>query len=63
MYKEAAVGIKMAIIHRRHPDIKLDQTQVDMIQVKLLIAVDANPKDETPLQFLYSKFEIGRAHV
>jgi len=59
MYKEAAVGIKMAIIHRRHPDIKLDQTQVDMIQVKLLIAVDANPQDETPPQFLYSKFALG----
>jgi len=58
-YKEAVVGIKLAIIHRRHPDIKLDQTQVDMIQVKLLIAVDANPKDETPLQFLYSKFAMG----
>jgi len=57
--KEAAAGIKMAIIHRSHPDIKLDQTQVDMIQAKLLIAVDANPQDETPPQFLYSKFALG----
>ena len=46
-YKESAVEIKMAIIHRRHPDVKLDQTQVDMIQAKLLIAVDANPQEET----------------
>ena len=41
-YNEAVVGIKMVIIHRRHPDVKLNQTQVDMIQAKLLIAVDAN---------------------
>jgi hypothetical protein len=40
-YKEAVAGIKMAVIHRRHPDVQLDQTQVDMIQVKLLTAVDA----------------------
>jgi len=58
-YKEAVVGIKMAIIHRRHPDVKLDQTQVDTIQAKLLIAVDANPQDETPPQYLYSKFALG----
>jgi len=43
LYKEAVAGIKMAVIHRRHPDVKLDQTQVNMIQVKLLTAVDANP--------------------
>ena len=55
-YKETVVGIKMVIIHRRHPDVKLDQTQVDMIQVKRLTAVDVNPVGETPLQFLYSKF-------
>jgi len=58
-YKEAVVGIKMAIIHRCHPDIKLDQAQVDMIQAKLLIAVDANTQDKTPPQFLYSKFALG----
>jgi len=49
----------MAIIHRHHPDIKLDQTQVNIIQAKLLIAENANPQDETPLQFLYSKFALG----
>jgi hypothetical protein len=32
-YKEAVTGTKMAVIHRRHSDVKLDQTQVDMIQV------------------------------
>jgi hypothetical protein len=58
-YKEAAAGIKMAVIHRRHPDVKLDQTQADMIQVKLLTAVDANPSGEAPPQFLYSKFAHG----
>jgi len=58
-YKEAVAGIKMTIIHRRHPDVKLDQTQVDMIQVKRLTAVDANPLGETQPQFLYSKFAQG----
>jgi hypothetical protein len=58
-YKEAVVGIKMPIIHRRHPDAKLDQTQIDIIQEKLLTAVDVNPSGETPPQFLYSKFAQG----
>ena len=58
-YKEAVVGIKMVIIHRSHPDVKLYQTQVDIIQAKLLIAVDANPQGKTPPQFLYSKFALG----
>jgi hypothetical protein len=40
-YKEAAVGIKMAIIHRLHPDVHLDQVQTDIIQEKRLYAVDA----------------------
>jgi hypothetical protein len=58
-YKEAVAGIKMAAIHRHHPDVKLDQTQVNMIEVKLLTAVVANPFRETPLQFLYSIFAQG----
>jgi len=58
-YKEAVVGIKMAIIYRRYPDVKLDQTQADTIQAKLLIAVDANLQGETPLQFLCFKFTLG----
>jgi hypothetical protein len=33
-YKDAVAGIKMAVIHRRHPDVQLDQTQVVIIQVK-----------------------------
>jgi hypothetical protein len=49
----------MAVIHRRHPHVKLDQTQADLIQVKLLSAVDANPSGEAPLQFLYSKSAQG----
>jgi len=57
--KEASVSIKMAIIDRRHPDVKLDQAQVDMIQVKLLSAVDASPSGETPPQFLNSRFAQG----
>jgi hypothetical protein len=58
-YKEAVAGIKMAIIHRHHPYAKLDQTQIDIIQEKLLTAVDVNPSRETPTQFLYSKFAQG----
>ena len=58
-YKEAVAGIKTAVIHRRHPDAKLDQNQADMIQVKLLSAVDENPMEEAPPQFLYSKFTQG----
>jgi hypothetical protein len=49
----------MAIIHRRHPEIKLDQTPVDMIQTKLLTAVDANPSGETPPQFLEFQIRTG----
>jgi hypothetical protein len=48
-YKEAAVGIKMVIIHRRHSEVKLDQTRADMIQAKLLAAVDAHPLGDTAL--------------
>jgi hypothetical protein len=58
-YKEAVDGIKIAIIHRRHPEVTLDQTQVDMIQAKLLTAVDVNPLGETPPQFLQSTFAQG----
>jgi len=58
-YKEAGTGIKMAVIHRRHPETKLDQTQIDMIQTKLLNAVDRTPLGETPPQFLNSKSAQG----
>jgi hypothetical protein len=58
-YKEAVTGIKTVIIHRRHPEVKLEQTQVNTIQTKLLTAVDATPLGETSQQFLYSKFAQG----
>jgi hypothetical protein len=58
-YTDAVDGIKMAIIHGHHPDTKLDQTQIDIIQEKLLNAVDVNPSGETLPQFLYSKFAQG----
>jgi hypothetical protein len=58
-YKEAVAGIKMAVTHTRHPDVTLDQTQVGLIQGKLLSAVDANPFGEVPPQFLHSKFAQG----
>jgi hypothetical protein len=59
LYKEAVVGIKMVIIHRRYPGVKLDQTQADTIQAKLLADVDVHPLEETSLQFLHSIFEQG----
>ena len=59
IYKEAVTGIKMAIIHRHHPDVKLDQTQTDIIQTKFLTAVDVNPLGEIPPQFLYSRSAQG----
>jgi hypothetical protein len=58
-YKEAVAGITMAVTHRRHPEVTLDQTQGDLIQVKLLSAVDENPSGEAPPQFLHSKFAQG----
>ena len=51
-YKEAVVRIKMVIIHKDHPEVKLDKSQHDIIQEELLTAVDENPLGETPLQFL-----------
>jgi hypothetical protein len=58
-YKEAVTGIKMAIIHRHHPEATLNQTQIDIIQAKLLTAVDTNPSGEIPPQFLHYKFAQG----
>jgi hypothetical protein len=48
----------MSIIHRRHPEVKLIQTQVNMIQAKRLTAVDANPSGEIPpkcFQFTFAQ--------
>ena len=59
LYKDAVVGIKMAVIHRRHPDVKMDQTQVDMIQAISLSAVDESPMVVAPSHFLYSNFAQG----
>jgi hypothetical protein len=49
----------MAIIHRCHPEVKLDQAHTDVIQEKLLTAVDTNHAEEILVQFLYSKFAQG----
>jgi hypothetical protein len=51
-YKEAVVGIKMAIVHRLHSDVNMDKAQTHIIQEELLKAVDANPLEEAPPQFL-----------
>jgi hypothetical protein len=55
-YTEAVAGIKMAVIDKRHPEVKLDQTQAEIIQAKLVAAVHAHPVEETPLRYLNSKF-------
>jgi hypothetical protein len=49
----------MTIIHRRLPEVKLDQNQTDMIHAKRLTSVDADPSGETPPQFLQSIFSQG----
>jgi hypothetical protein len=49
-YKEPVVGIKMAIVHRLHPDVNLDQAQTDTIQEKTLQATDASPLEQAPPQ-------------
>jgi hypothetical protein len=56
-YKEAVVGIKMGVIHRHQPEIKLDQTQVDLMQKKVLNAVDGKYLGDAPPQFLNSNFD------
>jgi hypothetical protein len=53
-YKEAVVGVKMVVIHNRHPEVKMDQAQIDLNQGKLLAAVYANPSGGTSPQFLHS---------
>jgi hypothetical protein len=58
-FKEAVTSIKMAIIRSRHPEEILNQSQIEIIQRKLLTAVDANPAGETPPQFLHSKYAQG----
>ena len=58
-YNEAVAGIKMATFHRHYPNFTLDQAQVYMIQTNLLIAMDANPQGEAPLQFMYTKLAMG----
>jgi hypothetical protein len=57
--KEAATGVKMAITHRCHPEMTMDQTQADLIEQKLIDVVDVNPEGEAPPQFLYSRFAQG----
>jgi hypothetical protein len=49
----------MAVFDKQHPEVKLDQTQAEMIQAKLVAAVHVHPVEETPLHFLNSKFMQG----
>jgi hypothetical protein len=48
----------MAIIHRRHPEVKLDQTQVDMIQENLYCG-GCEPFGRDTAVILHSKFAQG----
>jgi hypothetical protein len=45
--------------HRLHPDVNMDEAQIDTIQEKILQAIDAKAFEEAPSQFLYSKFAQG----
>ena len=58
-YKETVAEIKITIIHRHHPEVKLDKSQHNIIQEKPLTAVNENPSGETPQQFLNSRFAQG----
>jgi hypothetical protein len=58
-YREAATGIKMAIIHRCHPDMTLDHNQADTIQEKVSDLVEVHPVGEAPPRFLHSRFAQG----
>ena len=50
-YKEAVLGINIAVIHKCHPEVKLDQAQVDLIQGTILAAVDVNTSGKAPSSF------------
>lgn len=59
-YSGALKGISLAVIQRRHPDVTLDQAQSDLIQEKLLEAVDKTPSGSTnPPQFDGTWFSAG----
>lgn len=63
-YKDATVGIKMAVIDARHPDVLLDQEQADLIQNKLVAAIDAIPFGEASPRFQrFPKFEVGILNI
>ena len=62
-YQEAVVGIKMAIIHRHHRDVKMDQIQNDIIQEKLSTPVNTNPSEEIPPQFRCEVLSLQRYNV
>lgn len=59
-YRDAMTGIRMAVINANHPDTMLNQAQADLIQNKLVAAIDAIPVGEASPRFQrYPKFEGG----
>ncbi len=58
-YSSVAEGFKMAVVHKQHPDITLDQGQADLVQEKLLEAVDNVQSADTAPQFVGAKFVCG----
>lgn len=53
-------GIRMAVINTCHPDTMLNQEQADLIQNKLVAAIDAIPFGEAAPRFQrFPKFEGG----
>lgn len=59
-YSEALTEFKMAVIDRRHPEVTLDQEQAELIQNKLVDAMDGTPTgSDCLLQFARTTFSGG----
>ena len=59
-YSEVASGLRMAVIDRRHPEVTLDQGQADLIQERIVDALDnAASSSSNPLQFARTTFSGG----
>ncbi|KAJ8930180.1 hypothetical protein NQ314_017044 [Rhamnusium bicolor] len=58
-YRDAVTTLKMAVIQQGHPDVTLNQEQGDLIQARVIAAIDAIPEGERSPQFHHSKFEGG----
>uniref|UniRef100_A0A6P7FCL4 Uncharacterized protein LOC114328927 n=1 Tax=Diabrotica virgifera virgifera TaxID=50390 RepID=A0A6P7FCL4_DIAVI len=59
-YGEVTDKLRMAVVDRRHPEVKLNQEQAELVRTKLEEAVDKAPGgSQNPLQFLRTTFSAG----